>query len=62
MNQPDRQLYLRNAYRVILTRAPQGMVIYVPTGNDTNQTHLSSFFDGILSYLIKCGVLAVDKV
>ena len=28
----ERQLYLKNAYRVLLTRARQGMVIVVPLG------------------------------
>ena len=30
----DRQLYLKNAYRVLLTRARQGMAIFVPAGSD----------------------------
>ena len=29
----ERQLYLKNAYRVLLTRARQGMVIVVPEGD-----------------------------
>jgi capsule polysaccharide modification protein KpsS len=62
VNSADRQLYLKNAYRVILTRARQGMVIYVPTGSDADQTRLPSFYEGIFSYLIKCGLVAVDTV
>ncbi|WP_394705883.1 DNA/RNA helicase domain-containing protein [uncultured Hyphomonas sp.] len=38
MNAPDRQLYLKNAYRVILTRTRQGMVIYLPIGSDSDAT------------------------
>ena len=33
IHNPDRRQYLRNAYRVLLTRARQGMVIFVPTGD-----------------------------
>lgn len=62
VNSADRQLYLKNAYRVILARARQGMVIYVPTGSDADQTRLPSFYEGIFSCLIKCGLVAVDAV
>ena len=30
----ERQIYLKNAYRVLLTRARQGMVIVVPEGDE----------------------------
>ena len=33
-----KQKYLKNAYRVLLTRARQGMVIYVPLGSDQDST------------------------
>ena len=56
VNAPDRQLYLKNAYRVILTRARQGMVIYVPSGSDSDATRAPSFYDGIFRYLGDCGV------
>jgi hypothetical protein len=51
-----RQLYLRNAYRVILTRARQGMTIYVPRGDMNDPTRLPEFYNGIADYLIQCGV------
>ena len=53
---PERQLYLKNAYRVLLTRARQGMVIYVPLGNENDQTRLPEFYEPIANYLIDCGV------
>src|ERR1700756_1079754 len=34
----DRKRYVLNAYRVLLTRARQGMVIFVPAGDDSDQT------------------------
>lgn len=39
----DKDRHLRNAYRVLLTRARQGMVIFVPKGvpDDSDQTNLS---------------------
>nr|WP_321510264.1 DUF2075 domain-containing protein [uncultured Hyphomonas sp.] len=56
VNSADRQLYLKNAYRVILTRARQGMVIYVPRGNADDPTRPPEFYDNIATYLARCGL------
>lgn len=50
------QMYLKNAYRVLLTRARQGMVIFVPPGDNNDHTRLPSFYDPIYSYLTMIGV------
>jgi hypothetical protein len=50
------QQYLRNAYRVLLTRARQGMVIYVPPGNLADSTRLPAFYDGTFHYLQELGL------
>jgi DUF2075 family protein len=42
---PDRQTYLKNAYRVLLTRARQGMVIVVPEGDTTDPTRRPEYYD-----------------
>jgi DUF2075 family protein len=57
-NQPELQRYLVNAYRVLLTRARQGMVIFVPHGVDPeiDPTRNSAYYDGIYNYLRKCGI------
>jgi DUF2075 family protein len=47
--------YLKNAYRVLLTRARQGMVIVVPPGCTEDATRLPSFYDGTYRYLSKLG-------
>jgi hypothetical protein len=47
----ERQVYLKNAYRVLLTRARQGMVIVVPFGAEDDPTRNSSFYDPIFEYL-----------
>lgn len=59
VNTADRQLYLKNAYRVILTRARQGMVIFVPQGDDSDFTRPTAFYDGIADYLEECGVARI---
>jgi hypothetical protein len=50
------QQYLRNAYRVLLTRARQGMVIYVPAGNTGDPTRSASFYDPTYRYLAELGI------
>lgn len=52
----SRRLYLKNAYRVLLTRARQGMVIFVPPGDDADHTRLKSFYDGTYRYLRSIGL------
>ena len=55
----DRQTYLKNAYRVLLTRARQGMVIVVPDGEATDPTRLAAYYDPIFEYLQSIGFVAV---
>lgn len=58
INIKQRQKYLKNAYRVLLTRARQGLIIYVPRGVDkTNDPSRDrTLYDGIFNYLIQCGI------
>jgi hypothetical protein len=50
-----RKNYLKNAYRVLLTRARQGMVIVVPHGNVEDHTRPPSFYDSTYKYLQEVG-------
>jgi Uncharacterized conserved protein (DUF2075) len=52
----ENQNYLRNAYRVLLTRARQGMVIFVPNGDAADQTRSSEYYDSTFNYLIELGL------
>ena len=52
----DRQQYLRNAYRVLLTRARQGMVIFVPVGDAIDATRPPEYYDSTFGYLANIGV------
>ena len=47
----ERKLYLKNAYRVLLTRARQGMVIFVPYGSDMDKTRKTEWYDEVFYYL-----------
>lgn len=48
--------YLRNAYRVLLTRARQGMVLFVPTGDASDPTRSPAFYDSTFNYLAELGI------
>jgi len=52
--------YVRNAYRVLLTRARQGMVIFVPPGDSADATRPPADYDSIDGWLAACGVPALD--
>lgn len=56
----DKQIYRRNAYRVLLTRARQGMIIFVPKGDSNDSTNLPADFDATAQYLIRCGVTEIQ--
>ena len=51
----ERQNYLKNAYRVLLTRARQGMVIVVPKGDPKDPTRNPKFYDPTYEYLQEIG-------
>ena len=55
INKSERKAYLKNAYRVLLTRARQGMVIVVPEGDPKDPTRDSSFYDPTFEYLKSIG-------
>jgi len=52
----ERQVYLKNAYRVLLTRARQGMVIFVPPGDREDATRPSVYYDETFAYLERLGI------
>jgi hypothetical protein len=51
-----RQRYLLNAYRVLLTRARQGMVVVVPPGDSSDPTRPSEYYDGTYHFLSQLGL------
>ena len=60
----ENQKYMLNAYRVLITRARQGMVICIPEGNDRttpegfpeDSTRLPSFYDSTYGYFKSLGI------
>jgi hypothetical protein len=56
INKPERQRYLENAYRVLLTRARQGMVLVVPEGDVDDPTRSNEYYDPTYHYLKSLGL------
>jgi DUF2075 family protein len=56
-----RREYLINAYRVLLTRARQGMVIYVPQPDLSDSTRLHRELDKTAEFLLSCGALPIEQ-
>jgi hypothetical protein len=55
INKPERKLYLKNAYRVLLTRARQGMVIVIPSGDVEDPTRNPEYYNSTFNYLKEIG-------
>ena len=52
----EKQKYIANSYRVLLTRGRQGIVIFVPDGNDADPTRKKTFYDQTYDFLKICGI------
>ena len=55
----ERKIYLKNAYRVLLTRARQGMVIVIPPGDINDPTRNPYFYDATFEYLKEIGLTII---
>lgn len=55
VNEQQKQ-YILNKYRVLLTRAREGMVIFVPEGNPSDATRNPALYDGTFEYLKSLGI------
>jgi len=55
----ERQAYLKNAYRVLLTRARQGMAIVVPEGDHEDPTRKPLYYDATFNYLASIGFTVI---
>lgn len=56
INKDEIRRYQINAYRVILTRARRGMVIYVPEGNNEDHTRKCEFYNSTYNYFKQIGI------
>jgi len=60
VNSIERRNYMKNAYRVLLTRARQGMVIMVPSGDNEDPTRDPAFYNNTFNYLKSIGFEVLD--
>lgn len=56
VHKEDRMRYMINAYRVLLTRARQGMVVFVPPGDVNDATRSPDYYHGVWEWLHQIGV------
>lgn len=56
INKEDNRRYLKNAYRVLLTRAREGFIIFVPKGDNSDNTRLCKYYDELWEYLDSIGI------
>lgn len=56
----ERRKFRRNAYRVLLTRARQGIVLYVPRGDEADQTRSPREFEETAQFLVECGAKRIE--
>jgi hypothetical protein len=59
VKKPERRQYLKNASLVLLTRARQGMVIFVPPGAKRDKTRSPGFYEGVYEYLTEMSVAEI---
>lgn len=60
INKEIKRDYLLNSYRVLLTRARRGMVIFIPEGDDEDITRLTEYYDGTYEYLKSIGIKELE--
>jgi hypothetical protein len=56
---PERRNFRQNAYRVLLTRARLGMIIFVPRGDAEDATNQPDEFESTAEFLLNCGVTSM---
>lgn len=55
----QRMQFILNKYRVLLTRAREGIIIWIPEGDETDGTRLPEFYEDTFLYLQSCGIKAL---
>lgn len=51
--------YILNKYRVLLTRAREGMILFIPEGSDNDITRLPEFYNETYEFLKSCGIISI---
>ncbi|MBI5428346.1 MAG: DUF2075 domain-containing protein [Nitrospinae bacterium] len=59
INKEVKRRYRLNTYRVLLTRAREGIIIWIPNGEASDETCLPQPLDATAIYLKQCGLIEV---
>ena len=54
--QEERMQFIKNKYRVLLTRGREGLIIFIPQGSETDHTRPSKNYDTTYEYLKRTGI------
>ncbi|HLY19412.1 MAG TPA: DNA/RNA helicase domain-containing protein [Bryobacteraceae bacterium] len=53
------QRFLANSYRVLLTRAREGLILWIPSGDESDPTRCPGLFDATAAILTRCGAVSI---
>lgn len=56
VNNISEQNFLLNTYRVLLTRAREGLIVFIPEGDIDDKTRPPELYNSIFEYLKSCGI------
>lgn len=59
INNENDKAYLRNAYRVLMTRARQGLIIFIPHGDPSDRTRPNALYESTFKFLSSCGIPSI---
>lgn len=62
VNNEARKAYVANAYRVLLTRGRQGMVVFVPEGSSEDATRTPTIYQATYAFLKDCGFEDLESI
>ncbi len=57
----ERRRFILNSYRVLLTRAREGLVIWIPEGDHKDPTRDPGTYDHVAGFLVQCGVQVIEE-
>jgi hypothetical protein len=52
----DKKQFILNKYRVLMTRAREGMVFWIPEGDPNDYTRIPEYYNSNYNYLTDCGL------
>jgi hypothetical protein len=60
IQEPGAKRFLINSYRVLLTRAREGLCLWIPQGNESDATRSPGPFRATADFLERCGATPID--